>query len=83
MLPMQDANAAVALGPKSPGAHVVRCQILAKSGQACASIAECETAIELAEGDPISRAEWPKFHEVEGVEEVLRSIRAANNLPNP
>jgi hypothetical protein len=80
---MQDANDAVALVPKSPSAHAVRCQLLAKSGQPYAAIAECETAIELAEGDPLSRAEWQQLHEFEAIEEIIRSIRVANNLPNP
>ncbi|HLM79718.1 MAG TPA: glycosyltransferase family 39 protein [Terriglobales bacterium] len=80
---MQDANDAIALVPNSPGAHSVRCQILAKSGQPYAALAECETALELAEGDPLNRAEWQQFHDFEGIEEIIRSIRAANNLPNP
>lgn len=80
---LQDANAAVALVPKSPGAHVARCQILAKSGQPYAAIAECRTGIELAEGDPLTRAEWQQFHDFEVAEEAIRSIRAAYNVPNP
>jgi 4-amino-4-deoxy-L-arabinose transferase-like glycosyltransferase len=77
------ANDAVALVPNSPCAHVVRCQILAKGGQPYAAIAECETAMKLVEGDPLSRAEWQQFHEVEGTEEIIRSIREANKLSNP
>ena len=80
---LQDANDAVALEPQSPHAHVVRCQMLAKSGQPYAGIAECESAIELAEGDPLNRAEWQSSHMIEATQELIRNIRAASNLPNP
>jgi hypothetical protein len=79
---LQYANDAVALAPKSPGAHMARCQILARSGQPCAAIAECETAIKLAEADLLHQTELQQFV-VQDTEAIIRSIKAANNLPNP
>jgi len=69
--------------PKSPYAHKVRCVLLAKSGQPYAAIAECETAIELAEGDPLHRVEWEHSLNVKETKEIIRIVRTANNLPNP
>ncbi|MGB9232946.1 MAG: phospholipid carrier-dependent glycosyltransferase [Terriglobales bacterium] len=77
------ANDAVALVPKSPYAHLTRCELLARSGQPFAAIAECETAKELAEDDPLHRAELQQMHTVEKTDDFMRQIKIANNLPNP
>jgi len=70
------------LTPRSPGAHAVRCQVLAKSGQPHATIAECEAAIELAADDPLNRSQWQQVHQFEEVEKFIKNTRTANNLPN-
>jgi len=78
---LQDANEAIGLEPKSPYAHEVRCGLLAKSGQLQEAIAECETAIALAEGDSLHQRELQS--EIEDAKQVIRAIKAASNLPNP
>jgi hypothetical protein len=78
---LQDADDAVALEPKSPYAHEVRCGLLARSGQLDAALAACETAIALAKGDSLHQNELRR--EIDSTEEVIRKIRAASNLPNP
>ncbi len=78
---LQDANSAIALEPKSPYAHEIRCEILAEGGQLNAAIAECETAIALAEGDSLHQGELQR--EVGDAEDVIRKIKAASNLPDP
>jgi hypothetical protein len=78
---LQDANDAVALEPKSPATHAVRCQILAKNGQFYAAIAECETSIRLAKEDSLHQDELQP--QVEATEDLILKIREAGNLPNP
>jgi Dolichyl-phosphate-mannose-protein mannosyltransferase len=79
---LQNADDAVALAPKSQHAHEVRCLILGKSGHPFAAIAECEYAVQLAQGDPVHRAEFQQSREAE-VQELIRQIRLAYYLPNP
>jgi len=72
----------IEMAPSSARAHDYYCVALASSGYAQQALLECETAIKLAQGDPLSRAESQQQYADEA-EEVIRSIRAASNLPNP
>jgi hypothetical protein len=68
------ADDAVALAPESPYAHEVRCKLLVKKGQPYEAIAECDSAIKLANDNPLQRAEVRQFEQ---------EIRGAFNLTNP
>jgi hypothetical protein len=70
---LQEANDAVTLEPKSPYAHEVRCGLLARSSRLSEAIAECETAIRLAESDSLHQGELQG--EVESAKDVIRKIR--------
>jgi hypothetical protein len=78
---LQYASNAVALLPRSPAAHEVRCRLLANSGDFSAAISECETALSLARGDRLHQEEMQL--EAENIEDVIRKIRYAANFPSP
>jgi hypothetical protein len=73
------AAKAVEMAPSSARAHYYHCVALAFSGYPQQEIPECETAIKLAERDPLHRSDLL----VEDAGEIIRNVRAANHLPNP
>jgi Dolichyl-phosphate-mannose-protein mannosyltransferase len=73
------AAKAVEMAPSSARAHYYHCVALAFSGYPQQKIPECETAIKLAERDPLHRSDLL----VEDAGEIIRNVRAANHLPNP
>jgi hypothetical protein len=73
------AAKAVEMAPSSARAHYYHCVALAFGGYPQQEIPECETAIKLAERDPLHRSDLL----VEDAGEIIRNVRAANHLPNP
>jgi hypothetical protein len=73
------AAEAVEMAPWSARAHYDHCVALAFNGYPDQEIAECETAIKLAEGDPLHRSD----RLIEDAREIIRGVSAASNRPNP
>jgi hypothetical protein len=73
------AAKAVEMAPSSARAHYYHCVALAFSGYPQQEIPECETAIKLAERDPLHRSDLL----IQDAGEIIRNVRTANNMPNP
>ncbi|MGA9900828.1 MAG: glycosyltransferase family 39 protein [Terriglobales bacterium] len=73
------AAQAVEMAPWSARAHYYHCVALAFSGYPNQEIAECETAIKLAAGDPLLRSD----RLMEDAGEIIRGARPTGNRPNP
>jgi 4-amino-4-deoxy-L-arabinose transferase-like glycosyltransferase len=73
------AAQAVEMAPSSARAHDYYGVALALNGYPQQGLLECETAIKLAQGDPLHRSEFVG----EDAGAMIRSIKAASNLANP
>lgn len=73
------AAEAVEMAPSSARAHYYHCVALAFSGYPQQEVPECETAIKLAERDPLHRSDLL----IQDAGEIIRNVRTANNRPNP
>jgi len=73
------AAQAVETAPWSARAHYYHCVALAFNGYAQQEIDECETAIKLADGDPLHRSD----RLIEDAREIIRGVRVGGDRPNP